>query len=222
MSDELTITAITPCFISGADGTFIRQDLLRPPSLKGCLRWWFRVVARPYLTIEGLRTMENILFGSTKNRCPFKIQIIPLGTNNRTMIRSAGSLDGFLNKHRARLSYLWAPLFMGDSRNRKYIDVGNKFKIKLFFNRNYILKENEGYFNLIRILWYHCLWLLSNLAGLRLKSRRGAGSFKVDINSMKSKSVENMPNFNHDSQENIRVFYEQEPERVGHAFRDPF
>ncbi|MCD6363255.1 MAG: type III-B CRISPR module RAMP protein Cmr1, partial [Synergistetes bacterium] len=39
---SLEVETVTPLFIAGADQRNIGNEGLRPPSLRGLLRWWFR------------------------------------------------------------------------------------------------------------------------------------------------------------------------------------
>ncbi len=52
---------ITPMFMAGADGS---TPELRPPSIKGMMRFWWRAI-RSNLSIEELRKEEGNLFGSS-------------------------------------------------------------------------------------------------------------------------------------------------------------
>lgn len=54
----------TPMFCSGADQ---EKAELRPASLKGALRFWYRALAlAQYKTFEEVRKAEDALFGSTR------------------------------------------------------------------------------------------------------------------------------------------------------------
>lgn len=55
---------ITPMFLSGADG---RTPELRPPSIKGAMRFWWRAI-HPNLSLEELRKKEGEIFGSTDEK----------------------------------------------------------------------------------------------------------------------------------------------------------
>ncbi|PIY11177.1 MAG: type III-B CRISPR module RAMP protein Cmr1 [Flexibacter sp. CG_4_10_14_3_um_filter_32_15] len=59
-----TCETITPMFLSGADG---QTPELRPPSIKGALRFWWRAM-NGHLSLEELKKQEAMIFGDTSNR----------------------------------------------------------------------------------------------------------------------------------------------------------
>ncbi|MEZ4851046.1 MAG: type III-B CRISPR module RAMP protein Cmr1 [Bacteroidia bacterium] len=60
-SITFTCKIITPMFLNGADG---KTPELRPPSIKGALRFWWRAV-NGHLGLGELRKMETEIFGGT-------------------------------------------------------------------------------------------------------------------------------------------------------------
>jgi len=52
---------ITPMFLSGADG---KTPELRPPSIKGALRFWWRAM-NGHLSLSDLKKKESEIFGGT-------------------------------------------------------------------------------------------------------------------------------------------------------------
>lgn len=173
MIDEIKIKSLTPCFISGATNSNLKYDLLRPPSIKGILRWWFRAIASPYFNLKNLKEVESILFGSTNNICPFKIQIIPLnGKSNKK-----NKIQDFRNL-KFKSNYLWPNLILKKS-HKNYIIPDTEFKIILRYNIKYLPKKYSQEIALFHKIWHHCLWLLFYLGGIGAKSRRGAGSFQA-------------------------------------------
>ncbi len=73
---------ITPMFLSGADG---RTPELRPPSIKGMMRFWWRAL-HGHLAIEKLKEKEAEIFGASDEkigRSKFSIQVFrALGQNS--------------------------------------------------------------------------------------------------------------------------------------------
>ena len=55
---------ITPMFLSGADGA---TPELRPPSIKGALRFWWRAM-NGHLSLPELKRIEGEIFGDTGRR----------------------------------------------------------------------------------------------------------------------------------------------------------
>ena len=140
MIDEIFITSLTPCFIRGAVNSNLKYDLIRVPSIKGNLRWWFRAIANPYLDLKNLKKVETILFGSTENISPFKIRTIPLNGNKNIKI-----IQDLVNSN-LKFNYLWHPLFLRSNLRRNYIGVGTQFKIILNFNDIHLLKKYKKKF----------------------------------------------------------------------------
>ena len=74
------VEAITPIFMRGADQ---KNAEIRASSIKGLMRWWFRALAHGVLlgnlteseAIERIRSEENRIFGSTKERSKFDLYI---------------------------------------------------------------------------------------------------------------------------------------------------
>ena len=67
-----TCETITPMFLAGADGT---TPELRPPSIKGAMRFWWRAL-NGHLGLEELRAQEGAIFGDTKQRSKVIINIL--------------------------------------------------------------------------------------------------------------------------------------------------
>ena len=65
-SIEATYRLVTPAFVGGADSK--KSAELRPPTIKGQLRFWWRALAWARLQgdMEQLRAEEDELFGSTR------------------------------------------------------------------------------------------------------------------------------------------------------------
>jgi CRISPR-associated protein Cmr1 len=64
---------ITPMFLAGADGT---TPELRPPSIKGALRFWWRAL-NGHLPLGELKRMEGEIFGDTSKQSQFSMIVIP-------------------------------------------------------------------------------------------------------------------------------------------------
>ncbi len=63
---------ITPMFLAGADG---RTPELRPPSIKGALRFWWRAL-NGHRSILDLKAREGEIFGNTEKQSGFYIEIL--------------------------------------------------------------------------------------------------------------------------------------------------
>ena len=77
MTQTLTFycQTLTPMLLHGADG---QTPELRPPSIKGALRFWWRAL-HGHLSLDILKKREAMIFGSTDQKLgksSFSIQII--------------------------------------------------------------------------------------------------------------------------------------------------
>jgi len=63
--------SITPMFMYGADG---KTPELRPASIKGVMRFWWRAIHGD-LSLKELHKKEGDIFGSTEKRSSFSIKI---------------------------------------------------------------------------------------------------------------------------------------------------
>lgn len=64
--------SVTPMFMYGADGS---TPELRPASIKGILRFWWRAMHGD-LGLEKLHELEGKIFGSTEGRSSFTVRVI--------------------------------------------------------------------------------------------------------------------------------------------------
>lgn len=146
-----TCEVITPMFLAGADGT---TPELRPASIKGALRFWWRAM-NGHLSIDEMRKLEGEIFGSTKQRSKIII---------RTEIIDAKC--GNINKSDTLLGrdYLMYSIFM----NEKEAITSGTFKVIFSSIDKKALLEA-----------IYCFWLLSNFGALGTRSRRGCGRFII-------------------------------------------
>lgn len=160
MELRLTVEAVTPIFIAGADQRNIQNEGLRAPTLRGLMRWWFRSIMGTMVSIENLRTLENSVFGSTEQKSAIKV---------KTITDSQPTSINIPNE----LRYLWFSMHLQKKRNQRLLwyPQGSEFEIVLHSDNKSALKIASG-----------CLWALIYLGGVGSRMRRGAGSLK-GINS---------------------------------------
>jgi CRISPR-associated protein Cmr1 len=91
LEKEITICkTVTPLLMAGADGRTLE---LRPPSIKGMMRFWWRAV-NPHLSLEELKKQESCLFGSSNEKIGKSKIII------RIRSEKLEKIDYFLLPHR--------------------------------------------------------------------------------------------------------------------------
>ena len=105
---EVELEAVTPLWIGGAS----RQAELRPPSVRGCLRFWFRALAGGLLG-EELRTVceaESAVFGNTTRALSVVVRLFGSPRTGVSVVGETEQLPG--------LAYMfWSVLQQGAMRS---------------------------------------------------------------------------------------------------------
>lgn len=170
-SITFTCEIVTPMFLAGADG---KKPELRPPSIKGALRFWWRAM-HGHLpiddkkddggnVIEGLRTQEAEIFGGAgenARRSQISIKI----NENKTRKKKPWDLN---ISNETGVGYLFfAPLFI---TKRDYFDpdIKRTFKLSFASQSMWVLKEV--------VKAFACLVFFG---GLGSRTRRGAGVIAI-------------------------------------------
>ena len=160
------VEAVTPIFIAGADQRNIENEGLRPPSIKGLLRWWFRAIAGGMFSLDDMRKLEGEVFGyvSRGGGQKSKIQIVCEKTPNPSPI------GDILRGLSPELRYLWFSMFLLSRRGRRLecYPPGSVFEV--------VMRSTDKKYLEVAI---SCFWLLCFLGGVGARSRRGAGCIRV-------------------------------------------
>lgn len=169
---------ITPMFLSGADG---RTPELRPPSIKGAMRFWWRAI-NGHLPLKNLKEKESEIFGTSNDeigRSKFNICIKKQFSSKdivnslweeipyKERINNKKRTYKVPNKEYEGISYLLYSTHM--LNERPYIKNGSSFSIKISSNNIQSFKEAVNSFA-----------FLTFFGALGTRNRRGAGSFKVN------------------------------------------
>ncbi|HXG06605.1 MAG TPA: type III-B CRISPR module RAMP protein Cmr1 [Nitrososphaera sp.] len=158
---EFEVQTVTPLFIAGADQEDISNEALRPPSLRGVMRWWYRTLLLAKTdSLETINEHESDLFGSTNRKSPISIiQGNFLGPNIATYSKQ-WSFD---------IDYLFFSFRQTRDRSaRRFYDVDTTFSLTL------LAKKVEKLERAISIFW-----LALNLGSIGSRARRGAGSLSL-------------------------------------------
>ncbi|MBV9614032.1 MAG: type III-B CRISPR module RAMP protein Cmr1 [Ktedonobacteraceae bacterium] len=169
------VQTLTPLFLSGAD---LHTAELRPPALRGMLRYWYRaliggMVGTDEQGLTIVQQAESALFGATEKGSAVTAQIahasaLPRIFNERISIRQEEQWRS------TGIGYLlWSMAQSGKEERgnfkpaRWYFPPGTGFQVTLAVHAG-----NE------RLLQQaiSALWLLTRLGGLGSRSRRCAGS----------------------------------------------
>jgi CRISPR-associated protein Cmr1 len=186
MNITFTCEVVTPMFLAGADGI---EPALRPPSIKGAMRFWWRAM-HGYLPIDdikmpddevqkGLRSQETEIFGGGGENA--RRSQVTIRIKQRDQLREESTLweeiphDIKRNKNGepynvpksevAGIHYLLYSAFMNE---RGYFKAGSTFELSLDARDIYALKETINAFS-----------CLVYFGGIGSRTRRGAGSISI-------------------------------------------
>jgi CRISPR-associated protein Cmr1 len=182
---EATYRIVTPMFLGGAD-TGKLADSIRPPSVKGALRFWWRALtwaerrAKASDDEAALREMhkqEAALFGSASTEGGGGQSAFILRTALQEPIRTA---ENNWPRRNTGSGYLGLGLFASGSiakgtsqPQRPAIHEGGTFKVLICFRRNSSDEDVQGIIDALRIFG-----LLGGLGGRG--QRRGFGSVAIE------------------------------------------
>lgn len=140
----------------GADNRQFAE--IRPPAVRGVMRYWFRALVGGVLSIESLRKAEAEVFGSTESE-----------TGQRLLVRVSPQIT---STNRSPLLPHKSGKYASESPS---IPGGREFAVTLSaVGRVERLPENE---RLDLASW--ALWLAIHLGGFGQRARRGGGSLQL-------------------------------------------
>ncbi len=161
MKINIDLESITPIFISGINTRVVGNEGLRPPSLRGLMRWWFRValggakMSSGTLDINSIKKEENIIWGTNEKRSSVSLRVSSIDFKS-----SSANLRG------------WGERYLGYGlSNRECIIPGSKFNVNIFSTP----RTSEDIMNKV----VGTIWLLLNLGNVGSKSRKGFGSLRI-------------------------------------------
>lgn len=193
---------ITPTFLGGAE---IADAELRPPSLKGALRFWYRAVDPEALTRTGDKkgkvgkgpVRESLLFGATEQGAGQSKVLLSLdkpqvGYFPATDIKWDQFAVGNGRRVKNGLSYLGYPLRPRRDDHpddvRKALMPGSRFGVRLLV-RPFVPRhdDDDAASTAAHRLTERearglvaATWLLGHVGGLGARSRRGFGTLAID------------------------------------------
>ncbi len=174
MELEFVFENTTPLFIAGADQQDIAQDGLRPPSIKGLIRHWFRTfLGGVHFELGRFNYMqllgnENYLLGSTA--CASPIRIIGFPLEAQVMNWGPGHSFG------PQIDYLFYSMKGSGGRpGRSFYLSGSRFRTEIIMPPAVERRLNP----LVPQVIAGALWAGIHLAGLGSRIRQGAGNLHV-------------------------------------------
>lgn len=158
---EFEVQTVTPLFIAGADQEDISNEALRPPSLRGVMRWWYRTLLLAKTnSLETINEYESNLFGSTNTKSPISIIQGNFSGPDIATYSKQWSFD---------IDYLFFSFRQTHDRSaRRFYNVDTRFSL------TFLAKEVEKLERAISIFW-----LALNLGSIGSRARRGAGSLSL-------------------------------------------
>lgn len=169
---------VTPAFLAGAtqDG---KDCELRPATLRGLLRWWWRTLHAAHLGVSGLRKLEAKIWGDTEAGGPVALQLEPVSAAPvpRSYDPRALAPPSKTPKTTQGLSYdSYGMQASGGKQARYYLEPGPSWRLT-------VTARNRGEFTAAQLLDQArlALWLLGRYGGAGAKARRGFGSFAVSL-----------------------------------------
>ena len=190
-----TLELATPAFLAGAQQQ--KEDCdLRPATLRGLLRWWWRTMHTAHLSREDLRRLETAVWGDAENGAALALSV---GREGRPEVALYDYKNGFKPKQDfARKHGLETPggktttqgLFYAsygmddgsrdEKRQRYYVRPGPGARWTVVLSARRTVAANSG--SVIPPSEILCqgeaaLWLLCRYGGVGSKARKGFGSF---------------------------------------------
>ena len=187
-----TLTLATPAFLAGAEQK--RDDCdLRPATLRGLLRWWWRTMHAAHLDRGDLRRLETAIWGDAEHGAALAASV---RRDGRPTTNLFDYKDGFrLKKQFAQAHGLERPrqnttqgLFYaaygmdekikGRKRQRFHVEPGASWTVTLRARQARLPESGQsvGAADVLR-QGEAALWLLCHYGGVGSKGRKGFGSF---------------------------------------------
>ena len=180
---EYALELISMAFLAGA--TQKEQDCdLRPATLRGLLRWWWRTMHSEHVDLETLRQLEAVIWGDSDNGSPVRIQLQRSKSTEVSLFKKE-DFKWLSNQNqggrRQTLGLAYASYGMGEVyRQRWYCSEGSTWHLTVSVRSGYYGSGREQIpltADIIHRQVEAALWLFTQFGGAGSKSRKGFGSF---------------------------------------------
>jgi len=183
-----TLKFTTPAFLAGALQE--KEDCtLTGQTLRGQLRWWWRVIHSNFLESSDLLKLEKLVWGLTDTSSPIRIKVakpekqelgditdlIKIKDRNGRVIRNERGRD----RERSEYKYITFGMYkMGnEGKDRYFIKPGTEYNFSIYCQdvkneKGEVLIKKEEILKQAQF----ALYLLTTYGGLGAKSRKGFGS----------------------------------------------
>ena len=197
---EHSLTLASPAFLAGAKQEQVDCDL-RPASLRGLLRWWWRTMHANHLSTEDLARLEALIWGDTKRGGAVSLSIRAAEKNassapyKKESLKQASSLPKPKDKKSVQ-GLFYASYGMDERNSRWYRQSGDSWDITLTSRETCWVPNPENDRSEMKIpaalvmrQVEAALWLLTRFGSVGSKARKGFGSF-VDVSVERIDSLE--------------------------------
>lgn len=173
------IKLAAPAFLAGARQNQDDCDL-RPATLRGLLRWWWRTMHAGHLNRDDLRTLEATIWGDNKRGAALAVSVAAgrqITTNLFDKNAMGQSEDSSMSGGLRYVSYGMDETSQGKPAQRFYVDEGACWTVCMTaratrttggvaIESEHVLRQGEV-----------ALWLLCRYGGVGSKARKGFGSW---------------------------------------------
>lgn len=176
-----TLELVTPAFLAGAKQDASDCDL-RPATLRGQLRWWWRTLHAGYLPVEQLRTLEAAIWGDTNRGGAVRVDLM---TTRRTKTAAIRTKRG--GSPADPLKYISYGMDDDPVRpSRFYLEPGATWQLRLTAKPTQFIDPTLRHAqpvptsqNDVMAQATAALSLLCTYGGVGAKARKGFGSLKI-------------------------------------------
>ncbi len=192
---DATYRVTTPLFMGGPNTTVEAKAELRPPSLKGLLRFWFRAIALHSLEKRSdVKKLEDDIFGNTEKQSAFLLTIEKQMGLPETKSANWRNAPG--------MHYLGHGVtdFRGNT-TRPFLKQGGSFTIRLRTKKS--APENTVFF--IPLV----LQAIGLFGGAGARSRKGFGSLSLEQLNCDSEIIWKPPATSKELRENLNTFLQK-------------
>ena len=184
---DIELKLITPGFFGGADPYKQECTGLRISSLRGMLRYWWRIAMAEYLSDDMSKELENLLWGHTSRAGLVRLSIKQSGESvqlfnykDKYRVESNFARQHEIDSQKSGLHYLaygMDEISCSEKKQRYYVEAGAEWLINLSVREKGL--KNEFTDLTSEDVEKHALLALSLLCrfgGIGSKSRKGFGS----------------------------------------------
>ncbi len=188
-SASFDLKLVTPAFLAGASQQKDDCDL-RPATLRGLLRWWWRTMHAAHLDRASLKRLETAVWGDAESGSPVRIAVnLVEGGEPRQhpdkqdrQFQQEHGLRRPQSSQRTIQGLFYASYGMAEKDRRWFRPAGSLWRVTLTARRGYFDKNKKAPAiplspDLLIEQANAALWLLTRFGGAGSRSRKGFGSF---------------------------------------------